>query len=90
MIHNGKVYGKPLVQFIDTRANIEAMTGLQEGSIAYASDTNQLGSYNGSTWDWYSAGAIGQYRQLVWDVVGDDLEFLTEDGEAVYDLVDLE
>jgi hypothetical protein len=32
----------------------------------------------------------GQYRQFVYDVVGDDVDILTEDGDAVFDLTDLE
>jgi hypothetical protein len=51
MIHNDRVYGKPLVLYRETRANIEAMTGLDEGSVAYATDTNVFG-YDGSTWAW--------------------------------------
>jgi hypothetical protein len=35
------------------KATVEADGDLQfEGSVAYASDTNELGAYNGASWDW--------------------------------------
>jgi hypothetical protein len=37
---------------IGTKAAVEATTGLSEGSIGYATDTNELGSYDGSAWTW--------------------------------------
>lgn len=52
MIKDDKVYGKPLVQYTGTQSQIEALTGLDEGSIAYATDIDKFGSYNGSVWTW--------------------------------------
>ena len=52
MIKNDRVYATPLVQYRDTKANIEALTGIGEGAIAYATDTNEFGSYDGTTWTW--------------------------------------
>jgi len=88
MIHNDRVYGKPLILYRDTKANIEALTGLGEGSIAYATDTNRFGSFDGSSWAW---GGSGQYRQFLVDVVDGDLTFLTDvDGNPIMVLLDLE
>lgn len=42
----------PIAQYTNTKANIEALTGITEGAIAYATDTDQLGTYNGASWDW--------------------------------------
>jgi len=35
----------------DTKSNIEALS-VPEGFTAYATDTNELGSYDGAAWDW--------------------------------------
>ncbi len=40
------------VDYIDGRADIEALTTATEGQTAYALDLNRIGSYNGSTWQW--------------------------------------
>jgi hypothetical protein len=47
--------GKPSVLYKGTEAVIEALTGIVEGAIAYATDTDKLGIYDGSTWTWSSA-----------------------------------
>lgn len=52
MIRNNRVYGGPLVQYRDTKANIAALSGIEEGASAYATDTNECGSYDGATWAW--------------------------------------
>jgi hypothetical protein len=44
--------GKPGVLYKNTKAAVEALTGVTEGAAAYATDTNEFGTYNGSTWDW--------------------------------------
>lgn len=46
--------GRPARLYQDTKANIEALglAGGDEGCMAYATDTDQLGSYNGTTWTW--------------------------------------
>ncbi|MGQ9644849.1 MAG: hypothetical protein ACUVT3_13410 [Ignavibacterium sp.] len=38
----------------DTKSNIENLSGVTSGSIAYATDTNELGYYNNSKWIWTS------------------------------------
>lgn len=40
-----------------TKAAIEALSSVSEGSIAYATDTNEFGSYDGATWTWGQGGA---------------------------------
>lgn len=57
MIRSDAQLGTPQVLYKDTKANIEALT-IVEAAIAYATDTNQYGSYNGTTWDWLGAAAF--------------------------------
>lgn len=42
------------------KATIIAMTGLLDGTLAYATDTNELGTYDAisNTWTWLGAGAL--------------------------------
>lgn len=48
--------GAPQILYKDTKANIEALTGVLEGAIAYATDTDEPGFYNGSIWQWGAGG----------------------------------
>jgi len=90
MIHSDRVYGKPLVLYQNTKVNIEAMVGLAEGSCAYATDSNEFGTYDGATWTWGS-GAGGQYLQFLYEVSGGTFTFLTDiDGNPLMGLQDLE
>lgn len=57
MIKNDRVYGAPLCQYKDTKTNITALSGVEEGAIAYATDTNEFGSFDGSTWTWGQSGS---------------------------------
>lgn len=50
-------YGEPYVTLKDTKSNIEAMS-VESGSVAFATDTLELGYYTGSAWVW-NAGASG-------------------------------
>ncbi len=61
MIRDDRVQGKPLRPYIDTEANIEALVlgAADEGCVAYATDTNELGTYDGSAWSWITAAAAG-------------------------------
>jgi len=63
MRKNDRQLGTPSLEYTDTKANIEALTGIAEGAVAYASDTDELGTYDGSVWTWGSGGGMG-------DVVG--------------------
>lgn len=44
--------GLPAVFYKNTKAAIEALTGVGEGAGAYATDTNEFGSFDGTTWTW--------------------------------------
>jgi len=59
MRFNDRQLGFPYTEYADSKSNIEALTGVLEGSIAYATDTNQLGTYNGASWDWISETPSG-------------------------------
>lgn len=49
-----------LISLLGTKAEIEALTGLQQGSrLAYATDTDELGTFDGSAWHWGQLDAIG-------------------------------
>jgi hypothetical protein len=50
--------GRPNTLYKDTKANLEALTGVVQGSIAYATDTSEIGVYDGAAWDWVSVEAI--------------------------------
>lgn len=43
--------------YVNTKAAIEALSGVQEGALAYATDTNEFGTYNGTLWTWGQGGA---------------------------------
>lgn len=47
---------RPQVLYKGTKASIEALTGIVEGSIAYATNTDELGTYDGAAWNWGSGG----------------------------------
>lgn len=49
--------------YIGSQASIEATTGVQEGSLGYATDINKMGSYNGASWDWAGSGSGGHTIQ---------------------------
>ena len=52
--------GKPAVLYKNTKANIEALSGIAQGAIAYATDTDELGTYDGvSAWTWGAGGGGG-------------------------------
>ena len=50
--------GAPQVLYKDTKANIQSMT-VESGAFAYATDTSEMGYYDGSTWHWYSMPTSG-------------------------------
>jgi len=88
MRHNDAQLGIPETIYKGTKAAVEALTAT-EGMIAYATDTNEFGSYNGAAWDWGNGG--GQYRQFTYVVTAGDFSFIIdEDGNPVMALQDLE
>lgn len=56
MKHNDQQLGAPQILYRDTQANIEALAGVAEGAIAYATDTDMLGTYDGAAWTWGGGG----------------------------------
>jgi hypothetical protein len=54
--------GMPEIVYTDTKANIEALTGVIEGATAYATDTHEPGWYNGAAWVWGAGGGSGVTR----------------------------
>ena len=56
MISDGRVLGLPLVNYPGTKAAIEALTliAANAGATAWATDTEQIGVYDGAAWVWYS------------------------------------
>lgn len=76
MILDGSVLGEPLVNFLDTEANIEANHTVA-GMIAVSNDQYKLGYYINSQWYWTEPmqvhDIVGSYHSVTgsqWDVVG--------------------
>lgn len=51
MIHDGRCL-TPLVDYRNTKANVEALAGCEEGMTAYATDKDEFGAYDGVAWHW--------------------------------------
>lgn len=58
MRKNDKQYGTPYIEYIDTKANIEAIASPTVGMFAVATDnpTAPMGTYNGTAWIWGGGG----------------------------------
>ena len=52
MIHDGRVKALPLVEYLAPKAAVEAVTPVEAGMVAVASDTEAIGYYAGSAWRW--------------------------------------
>lgn len=66
MKRNDSQLGAPGVLYKDTKANIEALSGVAEGAIAYATDTNEDGTYDGATWTWgRGSGSGGAFQRIL-------------------------
>lgn len=50
----------PSEVYRDTKMTVEAMTGVIDGAIAYATDVNKFGTYNGFFWQWEGVW-VGRY-----------------------------
>jgi hypothetical protein len=82
-----------LTAYEDTKANAEAFAGsLSEIMFAHATDTGEIGFLVNGTWTWMNPTppTIGQYQQFIYNISGDDVDILTEDGEALFEMKDLE
>ena len=62
---NDAEVGKPTTLFKGTKAAIEALTAV-EGMIAVATDTHEIGYYNGTSWKWtdYTGGGASAFTDL--------------------------
>ena len=71
MRENDVQLGKPIVVYKDTKANVEALTSVVEGSYAYSTDTNEPGWYDGAAWVWLDTANDATYLRL--DTTNDPL-----------------
>ncbi|KKN52730.1 hypothetical protein LCGC14_0609670 [marine sediment metagenome] len=53
-----KQVGSPKISYNDTKSNIEALTSIDEGAQAYATDTNEPGWYDGASWVWGASETV--------------------------------
>ena len=53
MIHDGRVLGLPLADYANTQAAVEALSDLEAGMTAWASDVEAWGYYDGADWQWF-------------------------------------
>lgn len=85
MIHDGRVIGLPLVNYTNTKAAIEALslTAADVGATAWATDTEQVGIYDGVGWVWYSPADM---LKSVYDTDNDGVvnaaDYATTTGDA--------
>lgn len=80
--------------FVGAKASIEALSGLEEGSIGYASDTNEFGSFSGSAWTWGGGGGLPSPFALTGDItpaaIGANQDNYNPAGLASADVLRLE
>lgn len=86
-------YSFPATPYIDTKANIEALVGVPQGAVAYATDTDELGTYDGvADWTWIGAGGgsfdlPAEIHAAASDATfHDDDEFPKSDSQDSWDL----
>lgn len=61
---DGENVGYPIVAYRDTEANVEALGSPAEGMLAWATDTDKFGFYDGAAWQWVDPANPGS---LAWD-----------------------
>ncbi len=78
MRKNDVQLGRPAVLYADTKTNIEALTGLVGGEVAYATDTGEDGVYDavGAAWVWGRAGGGG----ITWSIITADQSAVVDNG----------
>lgn len=85
MRDNDQQLGKPMRVYRDTKANIQAL-GLgaaDEGCEAYATDTDEFGTFDGAAWVWGVAG--GDHGALAG--LGDDDHAAVYPGHALVETI---
>lgn len=72
MIVDGRCLALPLVSYLNTQANVEALIDVEEGMTAYASDLDALGARSDMGWSWISmtAGAVYTMPPATVDIPG--------------------
>lgn len=56
MKYKDKQTGGLYVLYKDTKTNIEALSNVEAGATAFATDTGEMGVYSGTSWVWGSGG----------------------------------
>ena len=64
MIVDGKVVGLPIVEYVGTKATIQAITSGSAGMVAYATDTQELGAYGTGGWKWMATSGSTAIAEL--------------------------
>jgi len=72
---NGDIQlGAPFVNYRDTKASIEGLSGVPQGAQAYATDTDEFGTYDGvSAWTWHGVSGAA-----VWGAITGTLSSQTD------------
>lgn len=72
--------------YIGAKAAVEALASVPEGSLGYATDTNEFGSYDGSAWTWGQGGSgVTDHGDLDGLADDDHPQYLTHaEGDAAY------
>jgi len=86
---NDRQVGAPSSLFARTKAQISALSGLQGGEVAYASDTHEFGFYNGAQWQWFTApGGVTDHGALTGLADDDHPQYFNQArGDARYALI---
>lgn len=66
---NDQQFGRPQILYKATKAQIEATPNPQDGMIAFATDTNQIGIYTSGGWQWGTGG--GDMLKAIYDTDND-------------------
>jgi len=72
--------------YIGTKTEVEAISGAFEGMQGYATDTNQFGTFNGSTWDWTNSSPLTGSGSNEAIVIWSGSSNLTYDSSLSYDI----
>jgi len=73
-----------IIQQRGTKAQVEAFTAtLEEGALAFATDTSEIGIYSNGFWEWIGDSGVVSVGELL---VDDSMNILFDDnGDLVYE-----
>ena len=75
--------GRPAPVYTDAKATVEAITGVVEGATAYASDTDEFGTYDGAAWTWGTGGGSGLWGiELEGSTDTEGVDYVTTTGSS--------